>query len=409
MIKTLIIGSVWPEPKSSAAGSHMMQLIAALQSHNYQITFASASQKSERAVDLSQLGIDQLEIKLNDSSFDDFITSLTPEMVIFDRFMTEEQFGWRVSENCPNAMRVLNTEDLHGLRKAREMAVMEGRAFDRSYYFNDTAKREIASIFRSDLSLIISDYEMELLQSEFNVNTALLHYFPFAMEAISATTQNMLPAFSQRRYFISIGNFLHAPNYHAVLQLKEVIWPLIRSKLPEAELHIYGSYMPQKMHQFHNESNGFILKGTVEDANEVMKQAKVCLAPLRFGAGLKGKLVEAMCNGTPCVTTSVGAEGLFGTHEPNGYVEDDPGQFAEKAIQLYTNEAEWSDKQRNGFQLINDRFSRTEHEQNLGNKISEIKNALTKHRSQNFMGAMLLHQSLHSTKFMSKWIEEKNK
>src|SRR5690606_41364128 len=94
--KLLIIGFVWPEPKSSAAGSRMMQLIETFQGQNYQITFASACAKTENAFNLETIGIEQITIELNNSSFDAFINKLHPDIVVFDRFMTEEQFGWRV-------------------------------------------------------------------------------------------------------------------------------------------------------------------------------------------------------------------------------------------------------------------------------------------------------------------------
>src|SRR5690606_22494590 len=131
--KLLIIGFVWPEPKSSAAGSRMMQLINAFQSFGYDITFASACAKTDNAFDLKTLNVQTETIQLNHSSFDDFIKQLQPDVVLFDRFMTEEQFGWRVAEHCPTAMRILDTEDLHGLRKGRQQAFKDGKPFDDSY------------------------------------------------------------------------------------------------------------------------------------------------------------------------------------------------------------------------------------------------------------------------------------
>ena len=101
--------------------------------------------------------------------------------------------------------------------------------------------------------------------------------------------------------------------------------------------------------QLQNEKEGFLIKGFAEDVNEVMQNAKVCLAPIRFGAGLKGKLVDAMQNGTPCITTEVGAEGMFGGFDVNGFIEDTPQEFANKTVQLYQDESLWTDKQQNGF------------------------------------------------------------
>jgi O-antigen biosynthesis protein len=112
MSKLLIIGFVWPEPKSSAAGSRMMQLIHLFLAEAYDITFASTCSKTDNAFNLETLGITQAEIALNNSSFDTFITELKPDVVLFDRFIIEEQFGWRVAENCPEALRILDTDHL---------------------------------------------------------------------------------------------------------------------------------------------------------------------------------------------------------------------------------------------------------------------------------------------------------
>ncbi len=405
----LIIGFVWPEPKSSAAGSRMLQLIHAFLSQDYSITFSSPCTKSDNAFDLKTLGVEQVEIELNSSSFDAYVKQLKPDIVLFDRFMMEEQFGWRVTEHCPDTIRILDTEDLHCLRKGRQQAFKDEKPFDNSYLFQEIAKREIASIYRCDLSLIISEAEMEILQNEFKVDQSLLLYLPFMLDDITDEAINNLPKFESRQHFISIGNFLHAPNYNSVLYLKETIWPLIQQRLPNAELHIYGAYESQKVKQLHNTKERFFIKGFAKDVNQVMQNAKVCVAPLQFGAGLKGKLVDAMTNGTPCVTTTIGAEGMYGNLEPNAYITDKPEEFANNAIKLYTNECLWLEKQQNGFQIINERFNKRVFQNKFINAIEGLKEKLKEHRLHNFIGAMLQHHTMQSTKFMSRWIEEKNK
>lgn len=407
--KLLIIGFVWPEPKSSAAGSRMTQLIHFFQSQNYTITFASPCAKSDKAFDLSTLGIKQVSIQLNDESFDTFIQEMNPNIVLFDRFMMEEQFGWRVAEQCPNAIRILDTEDLHCLRKGRQQANKDQKSFDRYYLFNETAKREIASVYRCDLSFIISEVEMEILKNQFKVDESLLFYLPFMLDNISKENIQKLPKFERRQHVVTIGNFLHEPNFDSVKYLKETIWPLIKQQLPKSELHIYGAYSSQKAIQMHNEKEGFHIKGFVENVNTVMQKAKVCLAPLRFGAGLKGKLIDAMQNGTPSVMTSIAAEGMFGNLDPNGCIEDNPQVFAQKTVELYTNESIWKTYQNNGFEIINMRFNRTNFEIKLKETIDNLMDNLETMRLQNFTGAMLQHHSMQSTKFMSRWIEEKNK
>ena len=127
MKSILIIGKVWPESASSAAGSRMMRLISVFLKAGYTVSFASTANTSQFSDDLHKLGITSFNITLNNSSFDVFMKEHAPQLVLFDRFTSEEQFGWRVAAVCPNAVRILDTEDLHFLRAARQTALKEKR------------------------------------------------------------------------------------------------------------------------------------------------------------------------------------------------------------------------------------------------------------------------------------------
>lgn len=406
----LIIGTVWPEPNSSAAGSRMMQLIRSFLKQGWKVTFASAAADSDFMVDLATDGVEKVSIKLNDAGFDEFIKALKPDLVLFDRFMTEEQFGWRVSEHCPHALKVLDTEDLHCLRAARQKAWKVKKDFLlEDLLSEDIAKREIASILRCDLSFIISTYEMKVLVDLFNVDETLLMYLPFMLpQIIDADRANWLP-FEEREHFITIGNFLHEPNYQAVIFLKNEIWPVIRKKLPEAQMHIFGAYPSEKVNQLNNPKDGFLVKGRVRNVKDVMLKARVCLAPLVFGAGLKGKLIDAMQSGTPNVTTHIGAEAMHNGLPWGGYISNQPKDFADDAVKLYTNETVWSKFQQNGVEVINQIFDGKYWEKELIETLNHVKENILEHRKANFIGAILQHHTLMSTKYMSKWIEEKNK
>ena len=404
----LIIGKVWPEPSSSAAGSRTLQLINLFLEQNWQVSFACAASESDYSFDLKSLGISTLHIVLNDSSFDDLVKNMQPHMVLFDRFTSEEQFGWRVAQNCPNALRILDTIDLHCLRLARQEAIKQNRDFSLLDLNSDFAKREIASIYRSDVSLMISDYEMDLLINHFKIDNSLLHYVPFLLDPI-LKKDNQWPSFSEREHFLSIGNFLHEPNWDAVLYLKQFIWPLIRKQLPKAEIHIYGAYPSKKVFDLNNLKEGFLIKGRTDSVERVMKKTKVCLAPLRFGAGIKGKLIDAMQFGVPSVTTDIGAEAMHGEFPWNGIIANQPHKFAEAAVELYTNEIKWQQAGENGAQILNNFFLKSNHSDLLIDKLLFLKNQLKSHRLSNFIGEMLMHHTVMGTKYMSLWIEAKNK
>ena len=403
MKNLVIIGKVFPEPNSTAAGSRMIQLTDLFLTQNYQITFLSTATISENSFDLSSKNISFQNIVLNDSSFDELIKNLNPDFVVFDRFTTEEQFGWRVSEQVPNAVKILDTEDLHFLRTAREKAFKQNRNLEHSDLINDVFKREMASILRCDLSLIISEFEMNLLIEKFKFDENILFYLPLFGEVKKPKT-----SFPERKNFISIGNFLHEPNWQTVLQLKK-LWKDIKKQLPEAEIHIYGAYASEKVFQLHNEKEGFIIKGRAESVETVFNTAKVLLAPIPFGAGIKGKLLESMQFGLPNVTSAVGAEAMQGNLDWNGLIADNETEFVEKAVLLYQDENLWQKSQENGYKIVENRFKKELFEPHFIHKIQEISENLESHRNQNFLGQILQHHTLQSTKYLSKWIEEKNK
>lgn len=406
----LIIGFVWPEPNSSAAGSRMLQLIALFQSQNYLVHFATTAAETEHMVDLKKRGVVTESIKLNHDSFDSYIQRVNPSVVVFDRFMIEEQFGWRIAEHCPDAIRILDTEDLHSLRKTRHDAFKKNIQFSETQLLSsEIAQRELASIFRCDLSLIISTYEMELLQRVFKIDGALLSYLPFKLESISDDKFESLRSFDEREHFMCIGNFRHEPNWNMVQYLKQSVWPLIRKRMPKTELHVYGSYPSGRVTQLHNKRDGFLIKGWCDDVHDVMKKSRICLAPIRFGAGIKGKFTGAMQNGLPSITTTVGAEGMAHSLEWNGAIEDSLEGIVNKSVELYQDKSKWLVAQKNGKEIINTIYASEVYEQELLEKIATIEKELSSHRSSNFIGAMLQYHSLKSSKYLSKWIEEKEK
>jgi glycosyltransferase involved in cell wall biosynthesis len=410
MSTALFIGKVWPEPQSSAAGSRMMQLISAFLGLSYKITFASPASHSPFQEHLSALGINEVQVSINDPSFDEFLLQLSPDLVLFDRFTTEEQFGWRVAQHCPGAIRILDTEDLHFLRQARQVALQKKVEVDLSLLHNDLCKREIASIYRCDLNLIISQFELKLLLEEFSVPGDLLFYMPYLLDNITNDHQSKWISFENRSGYIFVGNFLHQPNADAVLFLKKEVWPLIRQRDPLAQLNIYGAYPSQEIENSEDPKNGFHVLGRTENIKEPMSESRVNLAPLRFGAGLKGKVVEGIRCGTPCVGTLVAAEGMMDPERKwCGPIADDPLGFAESAVQLYHDKELWQNYQQQGLELHNLLFNRKEHEKRFSIELAGLQMGLRRHREKNFTGSMLMHHMLQSTRYLSMYIEAKNK
>lgn len=402
--RILIIGSVVPEPTSSAAGWRMLQLIEQLKQISSDVHFATAATKSERSFSLEDIGVEQHSIILNDSSFDDFVMQLNPQIVMFDRFMIEEQFGWRVKQSCPNCITILDTEDLHFVRHAR------AEAYKKNSQVNlDTIDcyRELSSIYRCDLSIVISKIEYDLLVNHFQIPKKQVLYLPFIEKPIEKEDFDKLPTFKDRKNLMFIGNFIHEPNYQTVVLLKK-LWNDLRKQLPETELHVYGAYPPQKVLQLHNEKERFIIKGESEDVNETMRNYRLLIAPIPFGAGLKGKFIDGFKNGLPNITTKFGAEGMD-VESWGGVIEENEEDFVDKTVLLYNDEDLWSQSQRNGIHLVNQYFSLSIWNGVLKEAIDNILDNLLAHRSDLFVQKILWQNILQATKYMSLWIEAKNK
>jgi len=404
------LGHVWPEPSTTAAGERMIQLIHSFQEANYTISFASSASQTDHSEDLGALGINSIKIRINDSHFDVMIRELEPDIVMFDRFMLEEQFGWRVAEHSPRSLRILNTEDLHSLRKARREALEAKKECTPSYWLEqpDTL-RELASILRCDLSLLISETELNWLQNTGIISDYLLFYLPFMLSNINSYNTESYIDFEQRCDFIFAGHGKHRPNDDAVHYLKVHIWPLIRQKMPDAQLSVYGDGYSTRTQNLHDPNSGFFMKGWIENLQDVMAEARINLAPLRFGAGLKGKVVTAMAAGTPSVMTSVAAEGILPSKGFSNCIADEPAEFANKALDLYVDSPAWEAALAAYKDCHNTLFNKEKHHSRLHERLEELFVSVESHRAGNILGRMLHHQSLNSQKYMARWIEAKNK
>lgn len=424
--RLLVIGTVWPEPKSSAAGIHLLSLIKVLQRNGYECHFAcpANSYEAQHTIDLSALQISAHEIQLNDSSFDDMVGELAPDIVLFDRFMMEEQFSWRVRSACPQALCILDTEDVHALRDVRRRLINQIPELDVSipalikYHqgseafpqlqgclHSELALREITSMMRMDLNLIISKAEIQFLTEHYPLSADTLLYCPFLVSPINNERQSKWRTFDQRHDFVFIGNYRHAPNWDAVQYLAKTIWPLIKAQLPHAQCYVYGAYTPAKAKQFHQPKHGFHISGWAHDAQTVLANARINLAPLRFGAGLKGKVFDALQVGTPTMMTRIASEGIYCDDGVN--IADTAQTFADKAVMLYSDKTLWERTQTDGTNHLASHFDVTQYSEQLIDRIQVLRDNLTQRRTTNFWQAMVNQQQLKATQYMSQWIEAK--
>jgi O-antigen biosynthesis protein len=408
-MKVLWIGTVWPEPDASAAGSRTMRLLEACQGAGYEVRFASPCQENSHQRALEDRGIRTARLEPNDNAFDVYVSEYKPEIVCFDRFMIEEQFSWRVRSLLPEALRVLDTVDLHSLRRERQRSVASPEESPSST-LSDDALRELAAIYRSDLSLIISRTEAALLKDRFGVPASLLEVTGFFYPPPPPYSLG----WDARANLVFIGNGLHAPNVDAMRLLKHTLWGPIRSALadrgaPDVELHIYGAYLPQEVMQFDNPHQGFRVKGKVEDLYGTLQRYRCNLAPLRFGAGLKGKVSDGWMVGLPCVATPIAAEGMSSGDHFGGVIEESLELYPQRVAELYTDKEIWDAAQEDGTKVLTSLFSQANNTRVFQERLARLVEEKSRAREQNIVGSIMWYHGLRSTEYFSRWIECKNK
>jgi glycosyltransferase involved in cell wall biosynthesis len=432
----LFVGPVFPEPTSSAAGVRTVSLLEDFLSRGDRILFASASDQNAFAGALHAKGIETVKIGPNDPEFDRIVHEFAPDVAVFDRFMLEEQFGWRVAEAAPTCLRILDTIDLHFLRRVRGEwlkaalpspgASSEGASIPESEFARigtslegietEDCLREIASIYRSDLTLILSRFEARLLRDRFRIDEALVQFLGFSYSP--PETSAWRPA-AQRRHFVSIGNFRHLPNRDATFWLARVLWPRIRAELEAhgesgVELHLYGAYPPKEIMALDSPATGLRVFGPADDSIATLRNYRACLAPIRFGAGIKGKIADAWAAGVPVVTTPIGAEGMEVSDGAPfaGVVAASESEFVKESAALYRDEVRADECRDRAGGALASLYSATANRRAFLARIDYLlsdPNALEFHRQKNVIGRILRNESHGRTKYLSKWIEEKNK
>ncbi len=406
MNKLLVIGYIWPEENKTAASYRLLQIIDLFIEQEITVIFTSAARvKKTSSQALVYRGVSMKSIALNDDSFDRLLQQQRPDAVLYDRFIMEEQYGWRVRQILPQALTILDTEDLHFLREARRAIIENGSSLEYGCN-NENALREISSIQRCDVSLIISQVEYQLLINQYHIARERLFYMPFLLDKRSLTNyaKNPLP-YHSRKGFCTIGNLKHAPNLDAVRMLNQKIWPLIRKQLPQAQLYVYGAHAPKEILEMHDPSTGFIVKGHAPSVDQVLSAHRLLLAPLRYGAGIKGKIFDSMKNGLPVVMTTIASEAMFPNEKFCGPVVDDFNEFALAAIDLYENLLSWEKFQNNGFETLRSAYEKSAFAKAFFQHI-EAKN-WTRLKERSFTEkTLLLHADAHY-KYLSYWIKVK--
>jgi O-antigen biosynthesis protein len=247
---------------------------------------------------------------------------------------------------APNAKIVFDTVDLHFLREEREAAVLGD--VERARRARVTKEEELAIVRGTDATIVVSPVEQALLKE-------LVPNKEIVIVSNIHRMESERPTFDRRLGVIFVGGFRHPPNVDAIRWYIDEVLPHLRALNAEVETMVVGSNMPEEFKSL--DIAGIKFYGWVADIKPLLRQARVSVAPLRYGAGVKGKINEAMNFGLPVVATSVAVEGMHLASGVDCLVADDPREFAQRIVDAHTDAALWSTLSANGILSVEKYFS----------------------------------------------------
>ena len=249
---------------------------------------------------------------------------------------------------APQATVIFDTVDLHFLREERA-AELSGSA-DELEQAQRTRVEELKIMGLSDATILLSSLEYD------HIGEIAPEVRRYLISIVRPVPGCSAPA-SGRRGSMFVGGFKHSPNTDAALFLCSEVWPRVRLRDPAAELNIIGSDAPPQVQALHDPSQGINIVGFVEDLNPFYASMRVNLAPLRYGAGVKGKVAASLSVGLPTVATPTAVEGMFLEDGRDVLVREDPDAFADAVIRLSNDDALWDRLSHNAIKAAKETFS----------------------------------------------------
>ena len=334
----------WRTPRiDEDAGSYAaLQEMRLLQSLGIKVTFASLEMEyaGRHTEALQRVGIEcvyaphfknwQALLDQRGSEFD-FVYGM--------RFEIMEQVIDGMRSRMPNAKILFNPADLHFLRLIREArlkkSVNDPMAEELFAKADGVKERELHVMRSSDAIIVYNEIEREVVQT--NLPGNLVTVLPFFVPA-----RDTVPDWSQRSGVAFLGSHQHAPNRDAVEFFARQVMPLIRQQIPDCVFHIYGSGMELMRKSLEDlQDVGVVVVGSVKEVSDAFDRHRVFVAPMRFGSGIKGKVVMALCNGIPTVLNQVSAEGINARDQQEVIQAETPAEFAAAVTELHQNRARW--------------------------------------------------------------------
>jgi GT2 family glycosyltransferase len=365
--RILVIDQITPEPDKDAGSITALELMLSLRDLGYKVVFVPLSNFTyiPNYTDLlGGLGIESVLYPWARSVEEHLETvgDVYDAVVIF-RFNTAVDTVDVIRRKAPKAKVIFHNSDLHFLREERARAVDNPNAAELRNATDQTKTQELGIIQGADCCIVHSHFERDLL-AELAPSVPVV-VFPWTYEPRGAGNP-----WEKRSDIVFLGGYRHYPNVDAVLNYAENVAPILSQRLHGTRFHAIGSNPPAELLAL--ASNHLAIDGFIEDLGPVLSSARVMLVPLRYGAGLKGKIITAMAHGLPVVTTSVGAEGMALTHGENVLIADTPSEMADAIVRLYTDRDLWNRLSRASLDFVARTTSREAGHQIVGNILSVV-------------------------------------
>ncbi len=347
--RILVLDHRLPTPDQDAGSVRMTAIFRALRELGFKVTFLPLNlwRHEPYCSELQRVGVEVLYAPFV-TSVNDFLQRSGPlyDAVFISRLSTARDVFHQVRRSCKNAKLFFDTVDLHFLRETRrsELEGDEKLAAEAM----ETMRRELEIAGLADATLVVSPVEKALLlEADPNLEVHILSNIH--------SPRKPGAAFGARKDLLFIGGFEHPPNLDGVCWFAREILPLVARELPQIVLHLVGSRATEEVRALGSER--VRVWGFVPDVDPFFAECRLSVAPLRYGAGVKGKVGHSLALGLPCVATTVAAEGMDLAHERELLIADDPAGFAAAVVRLYRDEELWCRLSEAGMKVIERSFS----------------------------------------------------
>ena len=345
----LVIDHHLPMPDRDSGSLRMFQILKILHRLGHRVTFLpdNLADMPPYTCELQKRGI-QVVHHPYVKRVRDYLMSHGPmfDVVVLSRCDFARKHIADVRLHAPQSRIIFDTVDLHYLREQREAQLTQDPDVRRKA--QERQLLEDYLIKEADETWVVSPIEQQMLQENWPNKSIQL------VSNIVDVTGPVTP-FALRRDWLFIGGFQHRPNIDAVLFFVEEIYPLVRDRLPDTKFYIIGDKAPPEIVALANDR--IIVAGLQRNVRSFFDSVRLSVAPLRFGAGIKGKINQSMAFGVPVVATSIAVEGMNLADHEHVLVADEPEDFARALIELYESEELWKRLSQNGIRKTQELYS----------------------------------------------------